>query len=79
VRPLNPLSVTRPRWLLAGALALSVATSGAAAASRPYADNQRNWLIVAAVLSGLALAVVVLARPLAAGARAVVSEWKPRK
>ena len=69
----------RLRWLLADALALALAAFGAAAASRPYADNQRNWLIVAAVLSGLALAVIVLARSLAAGAKAVVSEWKPTR
>ena len=74
-----PRPVMRLRWLLAAALALALAAFGAAAASRPYADNQRNWLIVAAVLSGLALAVIVLARSLAAGAKAVVSEWKPRK
>lgn len=71
------------RWLLAAALVVLVAVLATAAVDRPYADNQRNWLIIAAVLSGLALTAVVLVRPVMSGARkfvgAVIGEWKTRE
>ncbi len=67
------------RWLLAAVLSVLLVGLATAAADRPYADNQRNWLIMVAVLLGLALAVVLLAGLLLGGARAIVSEWKPRR
>jgi hypothetical protein len=70
------------RWLLAAALGALLAAFATAAVNRPYADNQRNWLIIAAVLSGLALAAGLLLRSVMSGARefvrAVISEWKTR-
>jgi uncharacterized membrane protein HdeD (DUF308 family) len=71
------------RWLFAAALALLVAASATAAVGRPYADNQRNWMITSGVLSGLALAALLLSRPVLSGARefarAIVSEWRTRE
>jgi hypothetical protein len=71
------------RWLFAAALAMLVAASATAAVGRPYADNQRNGMIINAVLAGLALAALLLARPVLSGARkfvrAIVSEWRTRE
>lgn len=69
----------RLRRLLAAALVVPVVVLATAAVNRPYADNQRNWLIIAAVLSGLALTAVVLVRPVMSGARKVIGEWKTRE
>jgi len=66
------------RWLLA-AVFFPVAVFATAAVNRPYADNQRNWLIIAAVLSGLALTAVVLARPVMKFVGAVIGEWRTRE
>lgn len=64
------------RWLLAAALTIILMICATAAASRPYADNQRNWLVIGAVLSGLGLTALLLTRPLLSGARAIADEWK---
>jgi hypothetical protein len=68
------------RWLFAAALAVLVAVSATAAVGRPYADNQRNWMIISAVLSGLALVALLFMRPVLPGARkfirSIVNEWR---
>lgn len=60
-------------------LVCTVALLVTAAALRPYADNQRNWLLIGALLAGLALVALLGARPLRVAARAVAKEWKPRE
>lgn len=67
------------RWLVAAMLAGTVVLLGTAAALRPYADNQRNWLVIGALLAGLAPVALLCARPLRAAARATAEEWKPRE
>lgn len=67
------------RLLLAAMLTFILAVLATAAVVRPYADNQRNWLVMGALLAGLALAALLLARPLRTGARALADEWKPRR
>lgn len=56
--------------LVAAALALVVA-----AVVRTYADNQRNWLVVGAVIAGLAGLALLAQSPLVHFWRTVRSEW----
>ncbi|MCY7363722.1 MAG: hypothetical protein LH469_00110 [Frankiaceae bacterium] len=62
--------------LLLVVLSFVLATAVTAAATRQYADNQRNWLVIAAVLAAFALAALLFARPVG---RAIFEEWRPRR
>jgi hypothetical protein len=75
--------------LAAGAFALSGLVLLVTAMLRPYADNQRNWLVLlgaaclaVAVLFGVAASRAMRRRGararLRAGARRLASEWRSR-
>ena len=72
-------SVGTLRWLVAATLGGTFALLGTSAVLRPYADNQRNWLVIGALLVGVALAALVFARPLRSTAMAIADEWKRRE
>ena len=67
------------RWVLTTALAGVCAACSLLAARRPYADNQRNWLVVTAALAALALAAPLLLRLVAAGGRTLLREWTAKR
>jgi hypothetical protein len=66
------------RLLALALIGVSIAL-GFVALVRPYADNQRNWLVLGAVMAGLSAAALLLSGPLLGGARefarSIRSEW----
>jgi len=55
---------------------LGMATAlGLTALMRPYADNQRNWLVLGAVLAAVAATALLVSRPFREFAARIRSEW----